>query len=354
MDQEAPSGPPVGFEVARHDLGATTPFVCCGRRWASVRSWVNAPPGDPAGSLVDIGAVVAARYSQHVELFADLMAASDGDLAEVAASAMVEVDEVLTGLHHLRRAATACLGGLRSAEEVESAAVSADVTARVAAVQHPWLGRERLRSLGDDPAPAVRAIAVRRLDPQTAARRCDDPDRFVRRALAARDDLDADVLDTLSRDRDLGVRHQVAKNPRCSPGTLERLALDPSELVRNRAARSLERRDRADRHVHDRESAWGDPFGSVFTLQFFPFDSEGLVFRLDPNVFGAYPYEVDLEELPVLDQLCTRVERVLDGIRNVDEDVPPLLDALVEGLIDDMASELARVPGWRLVVSRRR
>ncbi len=49
------------------------------------------------------------------------------------------------------------------------------------------------------------------------------------------------VLDILTRHPLITVRHEVAKNPRCTPETLKRLSDDKDMLVRDYARRTLQK-----------------------------------------------------------------------------------------------------------------
>lgn len=57
--------------------------------------------------------------------------------------------------------------------------------------------------------------------------------------LAKSSNVSPRVLDILTRHPLITVRHEVAKNPRCAPETLKRLASDSDMLVRDYARRTL-------------------------------------------------------------------------------------------------------------------
>ena len=104
-------------------------------------------------------------------------------------------------------------------------------------------------------------------------------------------------------------------------------------------------------------AVWQDRHASTFTLEFRPLHHEGLVFHLHPNVFGEYPYDVGLEELPLLEPAFAQVERTLQVIWSLeeDEDVPPHVRDLAVQAIRSVADEVRSLePGWRFVPSAER
>lgn len=77
------------------------------------------------------------------------------------------------------------------------------------------------------PAPAVTESKIRRLRDLAAS-----PDPKIRESVASSRHAPADVLASLSRDRDVGVRAWVARNPVVPLDILSLLVDDESETVR--------------------------------------------------------------------------------------------------------------------------
>ena len=129
---------------------------------------------------------------------------------------------VRTGTETIRAAAAANIG--IAAEALDIAAVDSSPVVRGMAAANPEVGA-RLEALAADPVAHVRVRAA--TNPSLTAEHDRDlaahDDSWVRAAIAARTDIDPDLLVALAHDPDPTVSAAVAANPTCPTELLEEL-----------------------------------------------------------------------------------------------------------------------------------
>jgi hypothetical protein len=145
------------------------------------------------------------------------------------------------------------------ADVLAALARDVDKDVRQAAARNPNISADTLRDLARDVNAEVRRLAERNASARGASeplsfadarpeasrslaadlwRKARDRNWIVRRGVAERPDVPADLLAELARDADKDVRCAVACNPKASPKLLGRLALDVDAEVRRKVARN--------------------------------------------------------------------------------------------------------------------
>ena len=148
--------------------------------------------------------------------------------------------DVLRRLSKRSRYAAAAVAGNRScpADLLAELATHKNAEVRAGAAVNPHLAAATLRALAEDSDSDVRGRAAGSCPAQMLTKLAEDPDPWVRTAVARNRACPAETLDRLAGDTDSGTRRAVARNPNCPPALMQRLAQDPDGQVRAAAAKN--------------------------------------------------------------------------------------------------------------------
>ena len=139
---------------------------------------------------------------------------------------------------------------LCSSESIEPSRIakvsgSTEWLVRAAVARSPATPKNIVKKLAQDPHPLVQALAHQSVEMQgqhsprqlsLLEKLVQDPNKYVRKAMAANPRTPASALESLASDKDTGVRGAAADNPHLPAALFEKLAQDKYKVVRQRVA----------------------------------------------------------------------------------------------------------------------